>query len=350
MKRFSFISCLVVLLLLVPAAASASTYLFVYSTPPGAEIYLDGQYLGGVTPREQNAMPGVYQLVLKKSGYADYTTAITIAEGATVVVDYDFTSGALNRSSLKPVLISVIPSSGVTNTTVSTVRITGNNFASSAFIRLTRSGYPPVMGSVASVNAAGTKITGSFDLRDQAPGDYQVCVHNNDFINTCGLTFTVTKPGTATTGTPFTVTSDAATNSRVSFATNPPGANIYLNNIEIGTSDFIYLDASPGTYNVLVRKTGYKDYSGSVTVSDDKRGTFSADLTLLGSATAVMSDAVPPGVTGTAPPGTPVTTMKKSPQKVPTTWPSDTPTEASPMDPCVVIGAVCLGFIILRIR
>jgi eukaryotic-like serine/threonine-protein kinase len=198
------------------------------------------------------------------------------------------------------------------------------------------------------VNSAGTKITGTFDLSNQPPGDYQVCVYNTGFVYTCGLTFTVTRPGTTTTVTTTDGTGDSVTGSLVSFETNPSGATIYLDNIEIGTSDFIYHDASPGPHKVLVRRTGYNDYSGSITVPDDERATFSADLTPLGSDTTVTSSAATPPETGTATPVTRITTLKKSTLRVPTTLPDETPTEESPLDPAVIAGTLCLMCLLLR--
>jgi hypothetical protein len=329
MKRFTFFICLAVLLLLIPAGVSASTYLFVYSTPPGAAIYLNDSYLGGVTPREQNAMPGVYALRLQKSGYPDYITTVTIAEGSTVIIDYDFQNAAPSKSSISPTLGSITPSRGATDTTVSITSLAGTNFASNAFIILKRSGYSPISGTITSVNPAGTKITGSFDLRDQAPGNYEVCVYNNAFMYACGLTFTITRPDIGST--------NAGTNSSVYFETEPDGATVYLDNIERGTSGFTYHNAIPGIHNVVIRKSGYKDYSGSVTVLDGKRVTFFAPLTPLNDDTTVATTAA------TALPVKTATTIRKSTLKVPTTWPGETPTETAPVDPVIVIGAAGIG-------
>jgi eukaryotic-like serine/threonine-protein kinase len=331
MKRFAFFIGLVVLLLLIPAGVSAATYLFVYSTPPGAAIYLNGTYLGGVTPRVQNAMPGVYTLLLQKSGYPDYVTTLTIAEGSTVTVDYDFENAAPGKSSITPTLSGITPSSGATDTVVSIRSLAGTNFASNAFIILKRPGSSPISGSITSVNAAGTQITGSFDLSDQDPGNYEVCVYNTAFIYACGLTFTITGPVTGS--------AIAGTDSSVYFETEPSGATVYLDNIEIGTSGFTYHDAVPGIHRVLIRKTGYKDYSGSVTVLDGKRVTFSAPLALLDEETTVATTAA------TAVPVRTATMIRKSTLKVPTTWPGDTPAEASPVDPVIVIGAAGISLL-----
>jgi hypothetical protein len=350
MKRFPFFIWLAVLLLLIPAGVSASTYLFVYSTPPGAAIYLNDTYLGGVTPREQNAMPGVYKLVLQKSGYPDYTKIVTITEGSTVIVDYDFQNAAPGKSGTPPTIRSITPSSGATDTTVSITGLTGTNFASNAFILLQRSGNSPIPGSVTSVNSAGTKIVGTFDLSDQAPGDYQVCVYNDAFMYVCGLTFTITRPDTVTARA---ADSNAGTGSSIYFYTNPPGATVYLDTIEIGTSAFTFSDVSPGTHEVLIRKTGYNDYTGSVTVPAEKHVMFEAQMTPLGGDTTVSATAAMDGVGVTAIPVRTVTrSARNAPLNVPTTWPGEIPSEASPVDPLGIIGAagLCLGIAALRKR
>jgi hypothetical protein len=177
-----------------------------------------------------------------------------------------------------------------------------------------------ILGSVTSVNY--TTIIGTFDLDNQVPGDYQVCVYNNATSYTCGLPFTITTPGEITT-----------TASSIFFETNPPGATVLLSGTRIGTSVFTYNNATPGTYKVVIQMNGYQDYTGTVTVLEGTRTKFYAPLTPLGAGTPAA----------TATPAPTATTIRKSTLKVPTSWPSDTPTSASPVDPAVIIGAAGLG-------
>lgn len=216
-------------------------------------------------------------------------------------------------------LISITPSSGETNTTVNITSLSGTNFASSAGMRL-KSSYKDIdiVGSVTSVDS--TRIVGTFNLDKQLPGVYQVCVYNNASTYACGLTFTIKT--TAETGT-----------SSIFFETYPPGATVMLNGTTIGTSVFTYYNATPGTYKVVIRKSGYEEYSGSVTVLEGKRARFYAPLTLLGAGSK----------TATAVPVSTATTIRKSTMKVPTTWPSTTPTPESPVDTMTVLGAAGFG-------
>jgi hypothetical protein len=150
-----------------------------------------------------------------------------------------------------------------------------------------------------------------------------------------------------TFGLPYTIKTpvETATGSSVYFETNPAGATIWLNGTKVGTSVFTYPNATPGTYTVLIQKSGYEDYTGSITVLEGKRTTFYAQLTLLDEDMTVAT------TVATATPVKTATTIKKSTLKVPTPWPSATPTDASPVDPTLVIGAAGIGIglvVILR--
>lgn len=226
-----------------------------------------------------------------------------------------------------PTLSSITPSSGETNTTVKITSLAGTNFASGAGIRLRSSSSKDIAGSVTSVTN-GTKIVGSFNLDRKAPGYYQVCVYNDESTYTCGLTFTIEAPGeTLTSGSVF-------------FDTNPTGATVILNGTRVGTSVFTYHNATPGTYKVLIQKSGYADSTGSVTVKEGTRVRYYAQLTPLG-AGAPAATAIPVKT---------ATTIRKSTMSIPTTWPGTTPTTASPVDPALVIGAAALGIGLVVIR
>lgn len=124
------------------------------------------------------------------------------------------------------------------------------------------------------------------------------------------------------------------------FETEPPGAKIWLDTIEIGTSPFTYYSEKTGTMEVRAWRKGYENYSGTVTVTEGKRVVFSALL-----------KEVPRGTIAEptfAVPVTTATTIRKSTLNIPTTWP--TTSEKSPIDAAVVIGAAALGICFFVIR
>jgi PEGA domain/IPT/TIG domain len=419
MKRLIVLVFLAALLLLLPAGVSASGWVNISSTPSGASGYLNDAF-AGLTPVNQSTPAGNYTVMLRASGFSDYTTTITVADNSVVMINHVFqnsapaisgispasgvntstlsdvtisgsgfststgkvvltksgetnitgtcdwgsastltcsfplkgkTAGTWNvvvvnadgqsvslangftvkRKSGTPTLSAINPSSGATNTTVSITSLEGTNFASDASILLRRSSYDDITGSVSSVNSAGTVIAASFNLNNQAPGNYDVCVYNDEKTYTCDLTFKITNP-------------NAGTSSSVFFDTNPTGAAIYLNKTRVGTSVFTYYNATPGTYDVLIQKDGYKDYSGSLTVVEGRRTTFSASLTKAGEDTSGASVATPART---------ATTIRKSTIKVPTTWADIPPASTtSPVDPVIPLGAAALGvgLVVLRRR
>jgi len=138
-----------------------------------------------------------------------------------------------------------------------------------------------------------------------------------DAANTSAVTTTTTgKPGGS-----------------VYFETYPEGATVWLDNINLGTSSFTYFSEKTGTRDVLIRKKGYEDYTGNVTIIDGKRVLFYARLTQVSNN---LNDTKTPTI-----PVTTVTTIWKSTMRIPTPWPTSTP--ESPVDPSIVLGAIAIG-------
>jgi hypothetical protein len=137
-----------------------------------------------------------------------------------------------------------------------------------------------------------------------------------------------------------TITTPATAGGSVYFDISPSGAMIWLDGAEVGASPFTYFSEKTGTMDVRVRKSGFTDYRGTVTVVNGTRVIFHAVLT------AAPSQTTP----GPAPvvPLTSVTIAPKSMMSIPTPWPTSTP--ASPIDPGLVIGAVALGTAVFLVR
>jgi hypothetical protein len=221
---------------------------------------------------------------------------------------------------------SVNPATGGTNTTVS-ITLAGENFRTSGSAFRLKTASREVVGSVGSVNR--THITGTLNLNNLQPGEYAICVYNSPTEYDCGQTFTVTEA------------TESAGASSIFFETYPAGTSVLLNGNRIGTGVFMYRNVTPGTYKIVVQKSGFEDYSASITVHEGKREKFYASLVPVG-AGAVVATAVPVST---------ATTIRKSTLKVPTTWPGTTPSPTtSPADPLVVTGALGLAIALIAIR
>ncbi len=66
----------------VPAAAPAvQTSLIIESTPPGADIDVDGGFVGN-TPSTVAVAPGSHEIVVKKKGFADWSRKLNVTGGS----------------------------------------------------------------------------------------------------------------------------------------------------------------------------------------------------------------------------------------------------------------------------
>jgi len=90
---------------LSPLASPTTGDLDVSSTPYGASVYLNGDYQGETRSSGPlyitSLVPGTYTVILKKSGYQDYTTTAKIVAGTTAQV-----AAVLQPASAKPTTAS----------------------------------------------------------------------------------------------------------------------------------------------------------------------------------------------------------------------------------------------------
>jgi len=146
--------------------------------------------------------------------------------------------------------------------------------------------------------------------------------------------------GSTSAATPTPTTPPVMSGGSIQFETDPPGATIWLDAVELGTSPLTYYSEKTGTMDVRVEKRLYKDYSDNVVVIQGERVLFYARLTpILGEITEETTRPVPVRT---------VTTRSTSTIKVPTSWPTSSP--ASPLDPAVIVGATAIGIGIVVIR
>jgi hypothetical protein len=62
-------------------AAVAQASVIVESTPPGADIEVDGAFVGN-TPSTVSVAPGSHQIAVKKKGFADWTKTLNVTSGS----------------------------------------------------------------------------------------------------------------------------------------------------------------------------------------------------------------------------------------------------------------------------
>jgi hypothetical protein len=231
-----------------------------------------------------------------------------------------------------------------------------------------------VDGTVSSVSP--TTVTATFQMYGQPPGTWKMWAQNvPDNTNPQGNVWVLqnaftlydsSSPGTTTTTTPTVTTTETTTVTptttpargkySVFFETNPSGATIFMDGIEVGTSSFTYYTDTDGSFSVVAKKTGYEDSEGKVTIVEGQRAHFYALLTPLSSTTTTtavtgVTTTDPTAKTNTTPQNATIS-IRKSTLKIPTPLGTDPPITAqeSPVDPVIAICAAGIAMILVVIR
>jgi len=299
-----------------------------FLTSPTVKLNMTGQTdISGVNVIYVSATEITCGFQLNGATEGTWNVIVTNSDGGSGTKSGGFT--IVNASTVSTVS-SITPSSGTTNTTVTISSLVGTGFQTNAKMRLTRSGYNPILGLVTGTTTA-TQMTGSFDLANQAPGTWIACVlyDGTEAHTVCGPTFIINDVSTITQ------------NGRIYVQSTPTSSKVFLNNVFEGYTPMTLYNITPGTPLVTVRRTDYNDWSQNVAVTAGNTTSIIASLVLTPEVTTATLTA----------PKTTVTTVKttaKSISKVPTPWPSDTPTPASPVGVLVILGAVGVGLIVIR--
>jgi hypothetical protein len=251
----------------------------------------------GRTFNLNGVVPGSWTLILLNSDGRKATGPFTVRSATAAVT-------------------AISPTTGKAGTKVAAT-ISGTGFIPAfAKIRLYRSGNY-ISGAV-DTGGSSTRLTGLFDLNQAISGTYDVCVlpDGTETSKTCGPAFTI-----------------YADYGSIHVRSSPSSGSVYLDNIFKGYTPITLERITPGTYTVMVRTTGYSDWSGRVTVTGGYDSTVYAPLVLIQLPT--------PGETS------PIIT--KPPPEVTTTGPGTLPASgASLVAPVIAMGIACLVSIALR--
>lgn len=220
-------------------------------------------------------------------------------------------------------LKSISPSSAQMDDNDVDFTLVGTGLSEVTEVYLYNSDYDKIYAKYVDV-VSSTTVEGTFDLSDTEEDTYDVCVVDSFDADECDLS--------------FKITTDAV--GSIDISSSPSGASIYVDGALKGTTPDTVDDLAEGSYKVVLKKSGYSDWGKIVKVTEGDTTTVDADLDALTTA--------PTAVPTTAP--TTVKTAAKSTLKVPTSWPSVTApsTTASPLDPAIIVGIICLMFIAFR--
>jgi hypothetical protein len=216
-------------------------------------------------------------------------------------------------------LTSVSPTSAKTNDDAVIITLIGTSLSDIDSMYLYNEDYDNITADITSQTS--TKIIGTLDLDNAEIASYDVCVEDSAGKIKCGLDFDVVSDKVGT----------------LDITSSPSGAKIYLDSTYKGITPSTLDDVSLGSHKIVISKTGYEEWSRSVTLTAGKTVTVDADLN------EIQTAAVPTAAATTVRTPLPANTVK-----VPTPWPTSTATQAASVEPFIILGAVGMGFILLR--
>lgn len=216
------------------------------SYPSGAEIWLDGDNTGYVTPRTiTDISTGSHDFTLKLSNYNDVVGSVIVTGGITSYV-------YVNLVPLAPIKGSIAISSVPTNAQILLAPTT----------EPTEPPTPPIPPTDYGI----TPIT----ISDLDPGDYDIIIKLSGYQDYT-VTITVIQGQTAYVlasliQTPIMIGS-------INFTSVPNGAEIWLENLSTGNLEFTgkltnntIADLDIGNYDFELRLIGYNNLTGTISV------------------------------------------------------------------------------------
>jgi hypothetical protein len=216
---------------LSPPPPRSTGTVYVKSSPSGSQVYADGTYYG-LTPVTLTLYPGNHNIVLKQSGYNDWSTTVYVTAGSSQTINPSLISAIFGSISIgsAPAGASVYMDSAYQGVTNPSGGFSLNNIPSgSHIIKLTASGY----------------------------NDWIETVYVKPNTNTY-VPVVMTPIGPSPTPVPAA--------GAINIVSTPSGAEIFIDNIFRGYTPATITEIDPGQHQILLKYTGYTDYSGTVSV------------------------------------------------------------------------------------
>ncbi len=227
------------------------------SSPSGAAVYVDGNYRGVTSTVVGNLYPGQHSVKLTKPGYQDWTGTASIASGATTY--------------LSPTLVAN-PQPQYATVSISSNPSGANVYGDGVYVGQTRTGSPLVFTDVKPGVHTLLLIKSGYQ-------DYQTTqnvVAGQDYV----VSVTLNPVQNPTTG-------------GISVISAPSGAEVYLNNVFKGLTPITLDNLAPGSYNVILKLSGYQDWQSAAQVTAGQTAQLSATLIPAGTPTPTQTGLLP---------------------------------------------------------
>ncbi|NYT08245.1 MAG: PEGA domain-containing protein, partial [Methanomicrobiales archaeon] len=214
----------------------------VESNPSGAAVYVDNIYRGVTSTIVGNLVPGSHSVRLSKAGFQDWTGTVSISAGATTYL------GPTLSPDQQPMYATVSITSNPPG---------ANVYGDGVYVGQTRASGPLVFTQVTP--GVHTLLLSKAGYQDYTATQTVVAGQNYN------IDVTLTPVQNPTTG-------------GISVTSSPDGAEVYLNNAFKGLTPITLDSLTPGSYTVLLKLSGYSDWSSTTTVVAGQTAQLTATL------------------------------------------------------------------------
>jgi hypothetical protein len=246
---------------LVPNSPQPRTgSLNVVTSPKGADIYVDGNYIAESPYIVTSLAPGSHILRLHKAGYDEYLSAVIINAGLQTPISFAFTSQ---------------------HTSVGSIEVASTPAGSSLYLDGNFMGQTP--------------YGGYFDLTSVLQGTHTILIRHTDFQDYTQAVYV--KGGEVVTVnaqlTPNKPSPTPDTTGQIIVVSTPASAELFLDNIFRGITPATLSDIPAGSHVVIARQAGYTDASQTVTVTGGQSTPVALGLTEIPTTTKTPLTVIP---------------------------------------------------------
>jgi len=224
---------------LTPTIGSQTGYYQISSSPTNADVYFDGTYKGGTPVTVEVSTTGTpgHTINVYKTGYQSFS---------------QFYSGNPLAGQTIYVYASLTPVQG-----------TGSVYVSSS-----------PSGATATLDNSRTGTT-PYTFDSVATGSHTIQISRSGYQTYSG---TVQVSSGSTTPVSVTLPPISSSVGSLYITSNPSAAQVYVDGAYRGTTPTTVGSLSPGTHSVILRLSGYQDFSGTATIYAGQTTTMSANL------------------------------------------------------------------------
>ena len=289
----------------VPPAQTGTIY--AQSSPAGAAIYMNGNYYGYSPITLPNLAPGSYTMKASLNGYTPDTQIVTVYAGQTASYYPVLQPSPPAPRSTGTVSVTSNPNSALVymdGNYQGKAPLTVTLYPGTHAFRLSLSGYadysanvyvtantnqqlnavmaPAVYGTAAVTSLPGASIFVDSNVQGKIPASGTLMIYNvangnrlfkvtatgyNDWLNSVYIQPNVVTPVNAALTPVGTNPTPVPATGNIEIVSTPSGAEVYVDNLYKGYTPATLTGIAAGQHQLLLKCTGYVDYTQAVTVN-----------------------------------------------------------------------------------